>query len=116
MTGQIEGVVTPATFPSPHFDGQLALLIDAWIREWRACQGTVSLTPHGITLGQLLYFRGDVFERLECDDSYPPHLRIAGRDELAGARKALQRLFAGNPNGICAIAQHLAAEAGASNG
>lgn len=107
---QIEGVITPTEFPSPLFDGQLALLIDAWIREWRACHCTAILTPNGIALGQLMFFRGDIFEQLEEDDAYQPHLRISGRDELTGARKMLQRLFTGNPNAMWAIAHHLAAE------
>ncbi|PSO12622.1 MULTISPECIES: hypothetical protein [unclassified Sphingobium] len=109
---QIEGILTPTAFPSPRFDGQLALLIDAWIRKWRACHGSAVLTPDGIALGQLMFFRGDIFDRLERDDSYQPHLRISGRDELTGARKVLQRLLAGNPNAMWAIAHHLAAEAG----
>lgn len=110
MTVPIEGVLTPASFQSPAFDGQLALLIDAWIREWRACHGSAVLTPQGIALGQLMFFRGDIFDRLERDDAYQPHLRISGRDELTGARKMLQRLLAGNPNALWAIVHHLAAE------
>lgn len=112
MTGQIEGVITPATYPLPAFDGQLALLIDAWLREWRACYGSAHVTDDGVTLGRLMFFRGDIFEQLDHDDSYPTHLRISGRDELTGARKMLQRLLTGNPRALGAIARHLIAETG----
>ncbi|WP_278376981.1 hypothetical protein [Sphingobium yanoikuyae] len=112
MIGQIEGVVTPAVFSLPEFDGQLALLIDAWVREWRACLGNVDLIPEGISLGQVLYFSQDLWNQFAGDESYQPHLRLQNRDELMGARKMLQRLLAGNPNAIGAIAHHLAAEAG----
>lgn len=107
----IEGVIVPGTFPSPEFDGQLALLVDAWVREWRACLGNVDLTAEGISLGQILYFPAGTWDRLAADDAYQPHLRFQNRDELVGARRVLQRLLAGNPSAIRAIARHLVAEA-----
>jgi hypothetical protein len=116
MRGQIEGVITPTTFPLPDFDGQLALLVDAWVREWRACLGNVDLTAGGVSLGQVLYFRADAWEQLAADDAYQPHLRLQNHDELMGARKALQRLLTGNPGAVGAIAHHLIAEAGGANG
>ena len=115
VTSQIEGIVTPAIFPLPRFDSQLALLIDAWVREWRACKADVHLTPEGVSLSQTMYFRGDVFESLAEDDGYPEHLRLQNRDELTGARRMLHRLLVGNPNAIGAIAHHLAAEARAAS-
>lgn len=110
MKGTIEGIITPASFPLAEFDGQLALLIDAWLREWRACHCSAYLTDQGISLGQLMFFRGDIFEQLDQDDSYPSHLRLQNRDELTGARKMLQRLLAGNPGAIKAMSHHLFAE------
>lgn len=110
MRATIEGVITPASFPLPEFDGQLALLIDAWIREWRACLGNVDLTAEGISLGQILYFPADTWDRLADDDGYQPHLRIQNRDELVGARRMLQRLLVGNPRAVAAVGHHLAAE------
>lgn len=112
MVTKIEGVVPPAVLPLPEFDGQLALLIDAWLREWRACLCEVNVIEGGISLNQTQYFREPTFEQLAEDDGYPPHLRLYGREELSGARKMLQRLLEGNPNAIGAIAQHLMAEAG----
>ncbi len=112
MTARIEGVITPVSFPLPEFDGQLALLIDAWLREWRSCLCRAYVIEGGISLYQTQFFREPAFEQLAEDDGYPPHLRIYGREELSGARKMLQRLLAGNPNAIGAIAHHLIAEAG----
>ena len=111
MRGRIEGILTPATFPLPEFDGQLALLVDAWVREWRSCECSVHLTPQGIGLGQLMFFRDPTFDRLADDDAYPAHLRLYGREELSGARKMLLRLLSGNPGAMRAIAHHLIAEA-----
>jgi hypothetical protein len=111
MSAQIEGVVTPADFSHHAYDGQLALWVDSWTREWRSCMCSVMLTPEGIGLYQIMYFRGDDIANLGDDDAYPPHLRLYSRDELSGARKMLQRLLLGNPRSIAAIAHHLAAEA-----
>jgi hypothetical protein len=85
MNGKIEGVIVPGKFPLPEFGGQLALLVDAWVREWRACIGNVELTAGGVSLGQVLYFRADTWEQLAADDAYQPHLRIQNHDELMGA-------------------------------
>jgi hypothetical protein len=112
MSAPIEGIITPAHFPLPEFDGQLALLIDAWLREWRSCLCRAYVIEGGISLSQSQLFREPTFEQLAEDDGYLPHLRIYGREELSGARKMLQRLLAGNPNAIGAIAHHLAAEGG----
>ncbi|KFG90036.1 hypothetical protein BV98_002209 [Sphingobium herbicidovorans NBRC 16415] len=116
MNGKIEGVIVPGKFPLPEFGGQLALLVDAWVREWRACIGNVELTAGGVSLGQALYFRADTWEQLAADDAYQPHLRIQNHGELMGARKMLQRLLAGNPGAVAAIAHHLFAEGGGANG
>jgi hypothetical protein len=115
MIAKIEGVITPASFSQPMFNGQLALLIDAWVRELRACKADVHLTAEGVSLSQTMYFRGDVFDQLAEDDGYPTHLRLQNRDELTGARKMLQRLLVGNPNALGAIAHHIAAEAGGAS-
>ena len=70
------------------------------------------ISGDSVTIGALVFFRGDTLERLGDDDAYPPHLRIYSREELDGARKMLQRLLVGNLKGVSVIAEHLAAEAG----
>lgn len=110
MSCEIEGAIVPTVYPVNEYQGQLALWVDAWAREWRACLGTIGRSENGVLLGQVMFFRGDTLQQLEDDDGYPPHLRICGREELDGARKLLQRLLCGNPRAIAVIEHHLEAE------
>lgn len=70
MNNQVEGVVVPATYPPADYGGQVAVWADSWVREWRSCLGTVMNSGESVTIGALVFFRGDTLERLRDDDGW----------------------------------------------
>ena len=79
-------------------------LLQRWLTEWRLLRCNIYQTADGISVSQLLRLDDADWADMANDARYEPHLRLYGREELQGARKAMQRLLIDNPLAIEFIA------------
>ena len=79
----------------------------AWLAEWAALRGTIHTdrASDRVMVGERLFFRDPDWAEFATDERYEPRLRIYGREELQGARKALKRLLVAEPDIASALAE-----------